>query len=129
MLRAGLCKLGGHSAGRGPSCCTENHCVADANGLMRANTFPAPRTRSSVPLVRAELDNGEQLIVGDLVHPVKVPRGLLRLGHAGGRRGNAGFEQRAAHIGDVDDSDEAFVADDRQVERQDNAGSLAGACA
>jgi hypothetical protein len=31
---------------------------------MRANTFPAPRTRSSVPLVRAELDNGEQLIVG-----------------------------------------------------------------
>ena len=67
MLRAGLCKLGGHSAGRGPSCCTENHCVADANGLMRANTFPAPRTRSSVPLVRAELDNGEQLIVGDLI--------------------------------------------------------------
>ncbi len=67
MLRAGLCKLGGHSAGRGPSCCTENHCVADANGLMRASTFPAPRTRSSVPLVRAELDNGEQLIVGDLI--------------------------------------------------------------
>jgi hypothetical protein len=49
------------------------------------------------------------------VHPVKVPRGLLRLGHAGGRRGNAGFEQRAAHIGDVDDSDQAFVADDWQV--------------
>jgi hypothetical protein len=46
---------------------------------------------------------------------VTVPRGLLRLGHVGGRRENFGFEQRAAHVGDVDDSDQAGVADDRQV--------------
>ncbi len=37
--------------------------------------------------------------------PGKVPRGLPRLGHAGRRLGNVGVEQRAAHVGDVDDSD------------------------
>ena len=32
---------------------------------MRASTFPTPRTRSSVPLARAELDNGKQSTVGE----------------------------------------------------------------
>jgi hypothetical protein len=32
---------------------------------MRASTFPAPRTRSSVPPARAKLDNGKQSTVGD----------------------------------------------------------------
>jgi hypothetical protein len=37
--------------------------------------------------------------------PMKVPRGLLRLGHAGRRLGNVGVEQCEAHVGDVDDAD------------------------
>jgi hypothetical protein len=36
-------------------------------------------------------------------------------GHGVERAGNAGFEQRAARVGNVDDSDQAGVADDWQV--------------
>jgi len=72
-------------------------------GSDRLASRPGP---SAIP------DTLRRLASGD----VQMPRGLLlRLGHGGGRLGNVGVEQRAAHVGDVDDADQAGVADDRQV--------------
>jgi hypothetical protein len=48
--------------------------------------------------------------LGPQGHPDLVLRGLLRLGGVGGRPGRAGFEQRAAYVGDVHDVGQAGVS-------------------
>src|ERR1700692_3213156 len=96
----------------------------------RSKKWPGP-ARPSRPCSMSRKNGSSaaksaRLAMGAFTMPRLLPRrsdlagevrssGAARLGHVAGRPGNVGVEQREAHVGNVDDADQASVADDRQV--------------